>query len=122
MGLLFSLTGRTRRVERMEVLDIEDGPIFRFLDAMLHAARVDGRPDDEVFGFGVMGPARCRSNLTYAWKARLDQSLDQALARCVQRPAVSAHSERNGANGSGLRARAKNSPSCRDFVRGNDGA
>lgn len=41
--------GRPRRSskmeERMEVLGLPDGPVFRFIDAMLHAANADGRAD-----------------------------------------------------------------------------
>lgn len=34
---------KSQAAERMEVLGLEDGPTFRFIDAMLHAANADGR-------------------------------------------------------------------------------
>ena len=36
---------RSKMEERMEVLGLPDGPVFRFIDAMLHAANADGRAD-----------------------------------------------------------------------------
>lgn len=38
---------RSRLEERMEVLGLPDGPVFRFIDAMLHAANADGRAQPE---------------------------------------------------------------------------
>lgn len=37
----------TQSAERMEVLGLEDGPTFRFIDAMLHAANADGQAQQE---------------------------------------------------------------------------
>ena len=42
---------KTRSAERMEVLGLEDGPTFRFIDAMLHAANADGQAQPEEIAY-----------------------------------------------------------------------
>lgn len=42
---------KSQSAERMEVLGLEDGPTFRFIDAMLHAANADGEAQQEEVEF-----------------------------------------------------------------------
>ena len=51
MGAASARRYKTRSAERMEVLGLEDGPTFRFIDAMLHAANADGRAQPEEIAY-----------------------------------------------------------------------
>lgn len=46
-------------------------------------AGYDGRPSSQLFGMGVLGPARRKSNLTTAWEAELHRVLDRRYADLV---------------------------------------
>ena len=50
-GIASARRYRTQSAERMEVLGLEDGPTFRFIDAMLHAANADGRAQKEEIDY-----------------------------------------------------------------------
>ncbi|MEM9319641.1 MAG: DUF533 domain-containing protein [Pseudomonadota bacterium] len=43
--------GRSQMAERMEVLGLSDTPVFRFIDAMLHAANADGKAQQQEIDF-----------------------------------------------------------------------
>lgn len=63
---LLSLVGRRRprAIDRMEVLGLEDGPTFRFIDLMLHAANADGRAQPEELAY-IKEKAKAVSGLDY---------------------------------------------------------
>lgn len=42
---------KSQSAERMEVLGLEEGPMFRFIDAMLHAANADGQAQQEEIAY-----------------------------------------------------------------------
>lgn len=81
--LVSSMRSNRRRAVRQEIFGLGDGPVFRFLDAMCHAARADNRTEPEEVDY-ILGVARDLTGLDYTHAhikeaiAQSQKSLDKA--------------------------------------------
>ena len=69
---------KTRSGERMEVLGLQDGPTFRFIDAMLHAANADGQAQPEEIAY-IKATATDVTGLAYT-----DEHIEWAITHTDQ--------------------------------------